>query len=133
MKKLISILLAVLMLFSCVTVAFAEGEDAVTPETPDTEVAEPVEDGEMDLGEFEWILDLPFWTVGPSLKLAKIALKLVNVFLKVAKIFGLVDKDLSDYIMEAIIDMINSAQNGEQQEETTTAPVEENTTAPAAA
>ncbi|MBQ7117038.1 MAG: hypothetical protein IJN88_02380 [Clostridia bacterium] len=133
MKKLVSILLAVLMLFSCVTVAFAEGEDAVAPEAPDTEVTEPVEDGEMDLGEFEWILDLPFWTVGPSLKLAKIALKLVNVFLKVAKIFGLVDKDLSDYIIEAIVDMIESAQNGEQTEEPTTAPAEESTTAPAAA
>lgn len=131
MKKLISILLAVLMLFSCVTVAFAEGEDAA----PDTEVTESVEggaeEGEVDLGGFEWILDLPFWTVGPALKFAKIALKLVNVFLKVAKIFGLVEKDMGDYIMDLLVGMIEDAQNGGQTEEPTTAP--EETTAPAAA
>ncbi len=131
MKKLISILLAVLMMFSLVTVAFATesgapeaGTETTAPETENTpESVIP------DLGEYDWLLDLPFWTVGPALKFAKIALKLVNVFLKVAKIFGLVDKDMSDYIIDAIVGMIKDAQNGEAAEDVTEAP-EAETTAP---
>ncbi len=124
MKKFISILLAMLMVFSLATVAFAEGETTTEPE-----VSAPAEDGSIipDLGDYDWILDLPFWTVGPALKFAKIALKLVNVYLKVAKIFGLVDKDLSDYIMEAIVGMMENAEKGEETEtapEATTAPSE---------
>ncbi len=135
MKKLISILLAVLMMFSLVTVAFAETEvtDIENTAVVDENVKEDgTEDGAIDLGEYDWILDLPFWTVGPAFKLAKIALKLVNVFLKVGKIFGLVDKDMGDYIMEAIIGMIKDAENGQQTEDTTEAPVE-TTQAPAVA
>lgn len=127
MKKLISILLAVLMMFSFVTVASAE--DAA----PDTETTAPAEDGAIDLGEFDWLLDLPFWTVGPALKFAKIALKLVSVYLKVAKIFGLVEKDMDDYIIDIIKGMIEDAQNGEPSEETTTAPSDETSTLPVAA
>ncbi len=125
MKKVISILLAVLMMFSLVTVAFAEETTAPDVSEPTVEEEAPV----VDLGEYDWILDLPFWTVGPALKFAKIALKLVNVYLKVAKIFGLVDKDLSDYIMDAIIGMIKDAESGNQTEapEETTVP---ETTAP---
>lgn len=121
MKKLISVLLAVLMMFSLVTVAFAE--DSAT----DLEATAPTEEGSIipDLGDYDWILDLPFWTVGPALKLAKIAVKLIAVYLKVAKIFGLVDKDLTDYIMTAIYGMIEDAQQSEAEAdtaETTTAP-----------
>ncbi len=126
MKKVISLLLAVLMAFSFVTVAFAE--DAAAPE--DVEATAPVEgEGEftdsIDLGEYQWILDLPFWTVGPALKFAKIALKLVSVYLKVAKIFGVVDQDMDDMIMGAIMDMIENSQNAENGE----AETEEVTTA----
>lgn len=132
MKKVISLLLAILMAFSAVTVAFATDAGAADP---DVDVSAPVEgeegeEGEseeapVDLGEFQWILDLPFWTVGPALKFAKIALKLVNVYLKVAKIFGIVDKDMGDMIMEAILDMIENSQNaenGEAEEPSTEAP-----------
>lgn len=130
MKKVISLLLAVLMAFSVVTVAFAtEGDTAAEPETTlAPEVSEDEAEGEepvLDLGEYQWILDLPFWTVGPALKFAKIALKLVNVYLKVAKIFGIVDKDMGDMIMEAILDMIENSQNaenGEAEEPSTEAP-----------
>lgn len=129
MKKIISLLLALLMTFSVATVAFAEG-DVVVDESA-TEVVEDnttTEDGATDsivpdLGEYDWILDLPFWTVGPALKFAKIALKLITVYLKVAKIFGLVEKDMSDYIIEAIVALIEqsqNAENGEVAEETTT-------------
>lgn len=131
MKKIISLFLALLMAFSAVTVAFAtEGETA----EPDTTVTEPVEEGEeeiIDLGEFQWILDLPFWTVKPALKFAKIAFKLVSVYLKVAKIFGLVEEDMDDMILGAITDLIENSMNGENVEESTTA-AEESTTAAAA-
>lgn len=128
MKKVISLLLAILMAFSFMTVAFAEGE---ATEDTNTEVVDPnapadeEEKAPIDLGEYQWILDLPFWTVGPALKFAKIALKLVNVYLKVAKIFGLVDQDMTDMLLGAITDMIKNSQNGgstEVPEETTTAP-----------
>ena len=124
MKKLISILLAVLMMFSFITVASATDADAEPTTAPETENS--TESIIPDLGEYNWILDLPFWTVGPALKFAKIALKLVNVYLKVAKIFGLVDKDMGDYIMDLLAGMIKDAQSG-QTEENTTAPA---TTAP---
>ncbi len=136
MKKIISILLAVLMMFSLVSVAFAtEAETTETTEAPEVTAPADGEEGTEsiipDLGEYNWILDLPFWTVGPALKFAKIALKLVSVYLKIAKIFGLVEKDMSDYIIDIITGMIQDAQKGET-EENTTAPAE-TTTLPATA
>ncbi len=128
MKKLISILLAVLMVFSLVTVAFAADEGAEAPGTEAADPSAPAEGEEgtesiiPDLGEYNWILDLPFWTVGPALKFAKIALKLVSVYLKVAKIFGLVEKDMDDYIIDLITGMIKDAENGGTAEEDVTEP-----------
>lgn len=122
MKKVISLFLALLMAFSVVTVAFATDAEVTVPETTTSENAENTEsEYPIDLGEFQWILDLPFWTVGPALKFAKIALKLVNVYLKVAKIFGLVEKDMGDMIIDAIVDMIANSENAENGEEVTTA------------
>ncbi len=130
MKKVISLLLAILMAFSLVTVAFATEGEAATPETSDVapEGGNEGSEGEseeapVDLGEYQWILDLPFWTVGPALKFAKIAFKLVSAYLKVAKIFGLVDQDMGDMILGAIVDMIENSQNAENGE----ADVEEST------
>ncbi len=129
MKKIISLLLALLMIFSAATVAFATEGEANTDASTETTLPEGTEDEEAtdsiipDLGEYDWILDLPFWTVGPALKFAKIALKLVTAYLKVAKIFGLVEKDMSDYIIDAIVSLIEqnqNAENGEVAEETTT-------------
>lgn len=136
MKKIISLLLALLMAFSVVTVAFANG-DETTAEQPDTTLSdenntteEETPEGALDLGEFQWILDLPFWTVGPALKFAKIAFKLVSAYLKVAKIFGLVEQDMGDMILGAILDMIENSQNAENGEEvTTTVAAEESTVA----
>lgn len=126
MKKIISLLLAVLMAFSFVTVTFAtEGEaETVAPEetTAPAEGEEGAE-GETDFGDLQWIMDLPFWTVKSGLKFAKIALKLVNVYLKVGKIFGFVEQDMGDMLMSAIIDLMKQTQNSEEApEETTVAP-----------
>ena len=103
MKKVISLLLALLMAFSFMTVASAEETTAEAPETSESTDIIP----EGALGEYDWILDLPFWTVGPALKFAKIAFKLVSAYLKVAKIFGLVDQDMEDIILDVITSLIN--------------------------
>ncbi len=120
MKKVISLLLALLMAFSFMTVASAEETSTEAPENSGSTDIIP----EGALGEYDWLLDLPFWTVGPALKFAKIAFKLVSAYLKVAKIFGLVDQDMTDMLLGAITDMIKNAQNGGTTvpEETTVAP-----------
>ncbi len=127
MKKIIALILAVIMTFSLGTVAFAEGEveDTTAPETSDT-VTDGEEAGtEEEPGDFDWLLDLPFWTVGPAFKFAKIALKLAKVVVKLGMVFGLID---ANDIIGQITDMINGAQNGEV-EETTTEPVVDTTEA----
>lgn len=137
MKKIIAILLALVMSFSVVTVAFAADDATATgPDTTVTDVegeeetTDPSDEGE-EAGELDWILDLPFWTVGPALKFAKIALKLVKVYVKLAIIFGIIDKDdITGPIMEMIQQAL--AQQGTP-EEAPTDPVEEPATAPAVA
>ena len=129
MKKIISLFLALLMAFSFVTVSFAE--ETTAPAEGSDKTDDQLGNLGIDLGEYDWILDLPFWTVGPAFKLAKIAFKLVSAYLKVAKIFGMVDQDMEDMIIGAITDMIKNAESGENVEtETTEAPA---TTAEAAA
>lgn len=132
MKKIISLLLALLMAFSVVTVAFAESDTTVDlPEISEDNGTEGEgEESSIDLGEYQWILDLPFWTVKPALKFAKIAFKLVSVYLKVGKIFGVVEQDMDDIILGAISDLIDSSLNSENAEDTT---VEPETTAAVAA
>lgn len=131
MKKFIALVLALVMTFSLCTVAFAEGEAETTaPSVEDTTVPAEGEETE-EAGELDWLLDLPFWTVGPAFKFAKIALKLVKVFVKVAAVFGIID---TGDIIQQIVDMIANAENGEAvPEETTVAPSVEDTTVAAAA
>lgn len=124
MKKIISLILALLMMFSVTTVAFAEDvtDDA---ETTTGEVEGDASEAETD-DTLQWILDLPFWTVGPALKFAKIALKLVKVYVKLAMIFGVIDKDdIISQIEELIAGAMNSGSTETEEEVTTTAPAEE--------
>lgn len=100
MKKIIALLLALIMTFSMGTVAFAEGEEGTTPDTSETTPPAEEEGTEEEgadedslLGEYDWILDLPFGTVKPALKVAKIVLKLAKVYLKLGFVFGFVDKE----------------------------------------
>ncbi len=122
MKKLISLLLAVLMAFSFVTVSFATEGEVETTVAAEEETTAPAEgeEGATDFGDLQWIMDLPFWTAKSGLKIAKIAIKLVAVYLKVAKIFGLVEEDMGDMLMKAIIDLVTKTENGEEVPETTT-------------
>lgn len=129
MKKFLALVLALIMTFSVVSVAFAtEGEVAA----PDQETTAPAEgeDGkvsdELDemLGDYAWILDLPAESLKPAFKIAKIALKFVKVYYKICGVFGI---DPADGIA-MIMDFIGGLDLGNKEP----AP-EEATTAPAAA
>ena len=102
MKKIIALLLALIMTFSVATVAFAtEGEttDVATEEKASDKVAEFIEG-------YEWILDLPAGSILPALKIAKIALKFVKVYVKICNVFNLdpmeTGKFLFDYITKVV-------------------------------
>ena len=104
MKKLISILLALLMIFSIGTVAFAaDGDGTEDPAVVDTE------DPAADEDSFEFT-DLPFWTVKAGFKLGKVVLKLAKAFLKVADALGLID--VSE-MLQGLSDQITASQEGE--------------------
>ena len=107
MKKIIALLLALLMTFSVATVAFAAEETETAPETT-TEATE-----EIDLGEYQWLLDLPLWTVGPGLKIAKIALKFVKLYLKLSSLINNVPDEVVDAVEKAITEMIEKSQQAE--------------------
>ena len=104
MKKIISLFLALLMLFSVATVAFAADEGTETPSG--TEVVEPQDEGaegsetptepakeETSADLLETIKDMPVGEAKALLKVGKVVLKLVKVFVKLGIKFGLIDTD----------------------------------------
>ena len=106
MKKLIALVLALLMACSACVVAFAADAEAPAAEESTTAAAE--DDG----FNFE---DIPAWTIGPGLKIAKIALKIAKVFLKIALIFN------AKGVIEKIQDFINSIEKPDEEPVTTPA------------
>lgn len=132
MKKLISILLAVLMIFSVVTVAFAaegEGEEqpAATEENSnaalDAIIKALIGDGSIE--------NMPLGTAKAGLKIAKIFLKLAKAFIKVGDALGIIDGDkIFMDLVNSVAGMINT---GDADEGTTEpaadAPVEGTTVA----
>lgn len=98
MKKILSVLLAVIMMFTVMSVAFAEDATDVSDEST-TVAAE--EDTTADDSAFN-IDDLPVWVLKVGPKFAKVILKIVSIFVKIAFKLGLIDS-------EAIIDQISSA------------------------
>lgn len=121
MKKIIALLLALVMTFSVATVAFAADETTTAPSTEETTAPAEGEgeEGELDLGEFQWILDLPLWTAKPMLKVAKIALKFVKIYLKLSALVNNIPDEVVDKIEETIKDTIEKAENGDAEAETT--------------
>lgn len=129
MKKLISVLLAILMLFSTATVAFAAEAETTVPETETTVPAEGEEEGTPSADELLGMLeDMDWREVKAMLKIAKIAIKLVLVLDKL----GFVDlTPIKNAILDMVWDMMKDyVEEGEA--ETTTA-VEAETTVEAAA
>ena len=132
MKKLISVLLAILMLFSTATVAFA-AEDA-TPDAPAVseenkdenkdENSNPLKD--MNTEDIMSYLENMSWTeIKFALKIAKIAVKLILVLDKLG--FVDVDEPIKNALHDMIWDMIEDSVNGDAEQ----APeVEESKTAP---
>ncbi|MGN1193971.1 MAG: hypothetical protein ACI4SB_00645 [Acutalibacteraceae bacterium] len=92
MKKVISVLLALVMMFSLMNVAFATAEDPAG----DTTVAASEED------TLDQIRDIPLWQVKIGVKVASIVLKIVLVFAKLGFI------DLSGIIAQ-LQDFISNA------------------------
>ena len=127
MKKIIALLLALVMTFSVVTVAFAADDSGDATTTTAAPVTDEDTDGEfniedLDLGEFSWLLDLPLWTAKPLLKVAKIALKFVKVYLKLSEVVGNIPDGVADVLEQMIKDTIANAEKSEGAEsETTTA------------
>lgn len=116
MKKIISVFLAMLMIFSVVTVAFAaDGDVTDTPAATDTTGTDTEETTEE---EFE-ITDLPIWTVGAGFKIGKIILKLAKAFLKVASALGLID------VSELLQNLISQITNKDADTDTTTEVVDQ--------
>ncbi len=132
MKKLIALLLAVLMMFSVVTVAFAaEGDPEDT-----TAAAEENSNAALDsiikllIGDGS-IENMPVGTAKAGLKIAKIFLKLAKAFIKVGDALGIIDGDkIFMDLVNSVAGMINT---GDADEGTTEpaadAPVEGTTVA----
>ena len=118
MKKLIALLLALLMTFSVATIAFAAEETTAPAETEES-TNSGINIDDLDLGEYSWILDLPLWTAKPLLKVAKIALKFVKVYFKLSELVGNIPDGVADEIEKVIGNIIENAQNGDAEAETT--------------
>ena len=102
MKKIIALLLTLVMAFSLASVAFATEGDVVT-EAPETEENGSLADSAEDLlGEYSWILDLPAESLKPALKIAKIALKFLKVYVKICDAFGLDPMDTAKFLFDYI-------------------------------
>ena len=104
MKKLISVLLAILMVFSVVTVAFAADGDpaeepAATEETQENSAFDAIVKLLIGDGNIE---NVPLGTAKAGLKIAKIFLKLAKAFIKVGDALGFIDGD------KIFLDLVNS-------------------------
>lgn len=123
MKKFISLLLALIMTFSVATVAFAAEGTTDAPATETTTPSGEETTTEEDFGDFQWLLDLPLWTLKPMLKVAKVALKFVKVYLKLSEVFGSIPDGVADGIEQAIKDIIAKTEDAPAEEATTAAAV----------
>ena len=116
MKKIISVFLAIVMIFTVTTIAFA-AEDPTDEPTVDESTT--VESEETTGGILDNVEDLPLWTVKVGLKVGKVIIKIVAVIVKVGMALGLID---SDELLQKVKDMFGG-NTDEVPEETTTETV----------
>ncbi|MBO7319717.1 MAG: hypothetical protein J6V06_06850, partial [Clostridia bacterium] len=74
---------------------------------------------ETEASDFDWLLDLPFWTVKPAFKIAKIALKFLKVYWKLCEVFHLDPMETAKGIIEFITDLADKEQAPETEVEGT--------------
>ena len=93
MKKVLSVLLALVMMFSLMNVAFATAEDSAAADSTTVEATE----------EEKGFEDIPLWQLKIGVKLAKIVLKIVKIFAKLGFIdlSGIIEQ-LQSYIEGAL-------------------------------
>ena len=117
MKKIIALLLALIMTFSVATVAFAtEGEVADDP-VVEEEVPSNIADGLKGmLGEYAWILDLPFETVGPALWFAKMAVKFVIAYISFCNKLGIDPAETAQKIFDFAASLVEKYKPAETPE-----------------
>lgn len=105
MKKLLCVFLAVVMMFTMTTVAFAvDPAPADSTTTADEETTVPQE-------------HIPFWQVKVGLKVGKIIIKITKALVKVGMALGLLK---SDELLQKVMEMFGQLQT--PSEPTTQAP-----------
>ena len=130
MKKLISVFLAILMVFSVVTVAFAADGDpaeepAATEETQENSAFDAIVKLLIGDGNIE---NVPLGTAKAGLKIAKIFLKLAKAFIKVGDALGFIDGDkIFLDLVNSIAGMLNNGGNEEAPAEPTSEPASQPT------
>ena len=115
MKKILSILLALVMIFTMTTIAFAAGED--DSNEPDVSVSENEDDTTKGSG----LEDIPLWQVKVGAKVGKVIVKIVIAFVKVGLALGIID---SDELIQKVKDMFGITDE-DSSEPTTAAPTAE--------
>lgn len=84
MKKVLALLLAIMMMFSVATVAFAEGETVYDGKTAE----QIIDEFTAFITENSDEIKMAASSAGPILKFASFALKFVKVYVKICGVFG---------------------------------------------